>query len=294
MKYLVILLLLTSTLAAQPNPTKGYPPRIADITRILEKDSLNGPLRWERLTMQVALLDGDWVYQPFSQYLNAETDPEKLRIKAYEKEFERIYRNCIQTGDLNFVNERDFYDNRGLYFAKTRQFTAAIKDYKQLLVRSIAETKSDSQQYTFMALDMLFSIYVINDDFIHALQTIDLKLDEERNRLGSRYYSYANSSYAKVKLYGKFNKREDAIAYLKQLSKENFEYYFKNGHDKSINIQGVKQLGYSYVVLLLKYLKEYNSPELKKYNAIYRKLSKRNHFNAKLTDRNLRTIVAKI
>ncbi|MFY7666387.1 hypothetical protein [Flavobacterium sp.] len=294
MKYLYVLLLVSSTLAAQPNPTTGYPQRIADITRMLEKDSLNDPLRWERLTLQVALLDGDWVYQPFSHYLNAETNPEKLRIKTYDKEFERIYLDYIQTSNFNFVKERDFYYQRGLYFMKTRQFTAAIADYKQLLASNISQAAWESQHFTFLALDMLFNIYVIGNDFTQALQTINVKLEEEQKRLGSRYYSYANSSYAKVKLFDKFDKREDLITYLKQLSKENFEYYFEKHQDKNTNLKGVKQLGYSHVVLLIRYLKKYESPELKKYNAIYRKLSKRNRMKENLTDNDLKTIVAKM
>ncbi|WP_133063450.1 hypothetical protein [Flavobacterium aurantiibacter] len=294
MKYLYVLLLVSSILAAQPNPTTGYPQRIADITRILEKDSLNDALRLERLTLQVALLDGDWVYQPFSQYLNAETNPEKLRIKAYEKEFERIYRNYIQTGNFNFVKERNFYHQRGLYFMKTRQFTVAIADYKQLLASNISRAEWESQHFTFLALDMLFNIYVIGNDFTQALQTINIKLEEEQKRLGSRYYSYANSSYAKVELFDKFDKREELIAYLKQLSKENFEYYFDKHQDKNTSLKGVKQLGYSYVVLLIRYLKKYESPELKKYNAIYRKLSKRNRMKENLTDNDLKTIIAKM
>lgn len=294
MKYLVYFILITSTLIAQPNPMNGYPERISEITKMLEKDALNYELIWERLQLQVSLLDGAWIYNPFYTYPALEQNTEKLRVKEYESDFDKIYTNIIRPNNFVFVEEKKFYSCRGLYYSKTRQFDHALDDFKHLLDLSIESKENNSEHYTFHALDMLFNIYVFKNEYKQALKTIDLKLDQEKKTSVKRYFSHANSAYLKVKLLDKYGQKNEIISYLKQLSRAYFAYYFKNISNAEINLNNVKLRGYECLGQLVKYMTEFDHAQKQKYREIHNKLTKNNYLNPDLQLNDLKAIVKKI
>lgn len=294
--YFLPLLFLTSVLNAQPNPQLGYPKRIKDITEILKKDTLNYELIWERLKMEVGLLRGDWLYEPFNNYPDAVQDPEKLRIKEYEDDFTTIYNNVIKPGNYSLIQEGDFYLQRGIYFGKTRQFDYSIEDFTYIKDYNASFIKNfgDDEYLKNFSLDMLFNLHVFKNNYTQALQIINLKLESEKETSAEGYFSYANSSYNKIRLLENYDRKDELIGYLKQSCKEYFEYYFQNISSSTINLKNVKQTGYQYLSQLIEFMQKINDPQKEKYIEINQKLSKFNNLNPDLDPAVLKSIIEEI
>lgn len=301
MKILLFLLFLSYSSAAfsQPNPQEAYPERIKAITEQLKTDSLNYQLIWERLNMKVNLLGG---FPTRDEVFSFQIDSNQIRRKQilydeFNTDFVKIYQHAIRPRKFEIVEEGDFYLSRIWFYFNMLEPDKAIKDAKYLKESaSYSRFSGRGDYYNEWAINSLFNLYVIKKDYAGALNTIDEALKKSKAEDPKLYYCTNGGflTYAdKIQLLEHFGKKDEIIAYLKQICREQFNWYFEKA--KYQNEKEEKQhLGpteyytskddYQYFMgcakdkclehlrLLVNYLKKYGSEELLKYGKIYNEI----------------------
>lgn len=171
-KLFIVWSFCTCVLSAQPNPQDLYPLRIEMLNAQIKEDPDNYLLIWERLQMQVGLLDHlgpmERVYQfdpqaplPEQPYANLEAD------------FNRLYQEVIAPGDFSEIEEGDFYLNRIWYSVNRRQIQKAQADALHLRnSASYSRYGGRGDYYYNWALFSLYCLHVIDRDFPQALKVI--------------------------------------------------------------------------------------------------------------------------
>lgn len=309
----------------QPNPQERYPERIKAITEQLKIDSLNYELIWERLKMKVNLMGS---FPPLEEIFSFQVDSFKIRRRElffdeFNSDFIKIYDNIIQLKYFENVEEGDFYLNRIWFYFNMLEFDRAIEDAIYLRDKaSYSRFWQRGEYYNDWAISSLFNLYALKKDYDKALETINFKLEKQKNESPKLYYSLTQNSYnQKIQLYEHFDKREEIIPYLKQLCRENFLHYFEIAKYKGSNFENTvyvndkehytdkndynyftnrkKDQSFYLLKLLVDYMKKNKDKELPKYEKIYNQLHYRMNenyetINPNISDKELKLIVAEI
>jgi hypothetical protein len=288
MKYLLLLLLFFHLHSlAQPDPRPGYEKRIAEIGRQLKKNPRDYALIWERLDMKVSLLNGDRFYQPFDEYPE-KPDCIKLDCKTFEKEFQQLYKKVIRVKDFSFMEAGDFFLTRMIFYGKTGQLDRAIEDAYHLRdSASYSKYHERDEYYNDWAWQSLFRLYVLKKNYDMALFIINKIIEKEKRSSPEKYYTHEGNYYHKVQLYEYFNKKAELLSYLKNLYRENFEFYFQEAGRKLTfsgtnakreeaehqqYLQNIKQKGFEYLKTLLPYLQKFEASDYTLFENIYLQL----------------------
>jgi tetratricopeptide (TPR) repeat protein len=234
---LAFLLLFSVSAFSQPSPQEGYPDRIKLITEQLKTDSLNYQLIWERLDMQVNLM-GSFPHSSELYSFNADSHKSRKKDPYFEelqKDFTIIYDSVIQLKEFDFVDEGDFYLNRVWFYFNKLEFEKAIEDAKFLRDSATSKFFRRGEYYNDWALFSLFNLYVVTDRYEEALTAVNTMLEKKRIKDPKIYYCGHGSFLTyrdKVELFENFNREDQIIPFLKQLCRENFDWYIKKAEDK--------------------------------------------------------------
>jgi hypothetical protein len=290
----------------QPNPQDMYPERIRAITEQLKTDSLNYELIWERLKMNVNLMGGfgsqDEIFSLKIDSINKAK--RSVHFDEFNTDFNKIYNNIIKVKNYEIVEEGDFYLNRIWFYFNMLQINKAIAD--AIYLRDSASYSRYSERgsyYNKSALYSLFNLYVVNNQYVEALEAIDTLLQKKKTENPEVYFSGHGSflSYRdKIRLYEHFNEKDKIIPFLKENCMEHFNWYFENvNKSKDYNIQTAKEQSFYLLKELVNYMKEYNDKELPKYEKIYNQIRYRMNtnyetINPNICDSKLKSIVSEI
>ncbi|WP_291869569.1 hypothetical protein [Maribacter sp.] len=269
-KCLIILVLsFTSFCWTQSGEDKEfYTQQIDEITEQLKKDPLNYKFIWKKLELQTRVLFWEHHTDLYNNY-PAIGNTEDIEYMPNEGDYYIIFKNVIKKGKFSIADEGDFYISRISFYEKTGQIDKAIEDAYYLKGISHSYYGGRLKYYQDKGLTYLFRLFAIKEDYQKALAVIDFIIAQEKFNAPISYFSRGNSSVFKIKLFKRF-KREDAIVpYLKQLIRENFDYYFDTT-DKKYEI---KRMGFQYLKQLVNYMERFDSEELPKYQKIYDQLS---------------------
>lgn len=261
-------MLLALLCSAQPGEDKEfYSQQIDEITEQLKKDSLNYKLIWRRLELQTKVLFWEHHTDLSNNYPEIK-NIEDIQYMPNEADYHLVFENIIKKGNISFVDKGDFYISRISFYEKTGQIDKAIDDAFRLKDITYSIYGGRLKYYHEWALSSLFRLFAIKEDYQKSLAAIDLIIAEEKFNDPVLYFSYGNSSVFKIKLFERFKKENEIVPYLKQLFRENFDYYFDTT-DKKYEI---KRVGFQYLKQLVDYMDRYDSEELSKYQKIYEQL----------------------
>ena len=309
MKYFILIpfLIISISGLSQPNPQEGYPNRIKGITEQLKTDSLNYNLIWDRLEMKVNLMGGFGnQHEIFSLKVDS-IDKRKRREKYFDEfntDFIKIFDNVIKKQKYDIVEEGDFYFNRIWFYFNMLEIDKAIED--AIYLRDSASYSRYWQRgdyYNNSALYSLYNLYVIDNQFEKALESIDTMLEKKRKNDPKVLYAGGGSLLgfrAKIRLFEHFNKDDMIIPFLKETCLEYFNWYFENVENKeSYYIKSSKENGFDFLKLIINYMSKYKDDEYSKFNEIYlnfRYQVNKNFetINPNLNDEELKTIITEL
>lgn len=303
---LAFVIIAGANASAQPDPTQFYPKRIEEINKKLAESTNNYQLIWERLRMSVTLLYGDQFYFVFYHYPD-HPDCIKNDCSGFEKDFETIYNNVIKAKNFSYVEEGDFYICRMQFYGKTLQVDKAIRD--AIYLRDNASHSKYWQRgdyYNDWAIESLFRLYVMKKDYWRALDAINDVIRKEKATNSDKYYRYENNYSNKIKLFEHFGHSDQIVPYLKELCRENFDFYFREvaknkqfeGHyakydaeSYSYYLKSIKQQGYAYLKEILIYTGKYDTAAVSRYRDIFNRL--RNPVNDYIIDERINDVTLK-
>lgn len=308
LKYFLLVgfIIVAGIAVGQPSPRKGYLKRINEITELLKTDSLNDELIWERLDMQVNLLDSRAMLEnAFTMNVDsinnlAGTDH---AYDAMQRDFERIYHNIILQRKFDRVEEGDFYLNRMLFYVSLQAVDLAINDALYLRRHASYSRYSDrGSYYNDWALYVLFKLYVLKQDYLQSLEAINSMLEKKEKENPAVYFCAAGSflNYVdKIELYAHFHKRNELIAFLVERCRLNFAWYFKTSAQKDYYSNCAKDVGFDLLKQVVRYMQLYNYQDRRKYRRVYHRLASRGpgdeeKINPTLSDRKLQSVLAAI
>lgn len=310
MKNLIILTFILSSFHSfgQPSPQEKYPERIKAITEQLKTDSLNYELIWERLEMKVNLMGGfgmqDEIFYPRKDDSVRRIKIRELYFDEFNTDFNKIYNNIIKPKKYDIVEEGDFYLNRIWFYYNMTEIDKAIEDAIYLRdTASYSRFWERGNYYNNWALYSLFNLYVINNQYKEALETIDVMLEKKKKENPKVYFSGHGSflSYMdKIRLFEHFNQKDKIIPFLKENCTEHFSWYFKNAtKSKDYYIETTKDQSFYFLKQLLDYMRKFNDKELSKYEKIYNQLRYQMNesyetINPNISDSRLKSIVSEI
>jgi hypothetical protein len=305
--FIILIFVLTSTLSfGQPNPQDRYPERIKAITEQLKTDSLNYEIIWERLAMKVNLMGG---FGTQDEIFALKVDPvtknkrRELYFDEFNADFDKIYKKVIKEKRYNIVEENVFYQNRIWFYFNLLEIDKAIQDAKYLrdsVSNSIFRQTGD--YYYNSALYSLFNLYVINNQYKEALETIDTMLEKKKKENEDVYFSGHGSFLSlddKIKLFEHFNDTGKIIPFLKENCIEHFNWYFQNSKKNDYYTQTAKQHSFELLKLTINYMRKYKDKELLRYQNIYEQLigqvnANYQTINPDISDSELKSILSKI
>lgn len=308
MKKLTILIsiLITKLAFGQPSPQERYPERIKAITEQLKTDSLNYELIWERLEMKVNLLGNFGIQDEiFSLKVDSVSKAKKkVYFDEFNTDFNKVYNNVIKVKKYDIVEEGDFYLNRMWFYVSMLEIGKAINDAKYLRdSASYSRFWRRGDYYNNWALYSLFNLYVIDNQYLEALMTIDTMLEKKKRENPKVYFAGGGSflSYRdKIRLFEHFNEKGKIIPFLKENCTEHFNWYFENvTKSKDYYIETAKEQSFHLLKQLVYYMKEYNDTEFAKYEKIYNQLRYQMNenyetINPNISDNKLKSIVSQI
>jgi hypothetical protein len=311
MKIIIILasILISNISFGQPDPRKGYPKRIKEITEQLKTDSLNYGLIWERLEMKVSLLNSNVGSVTQDQIFSLKIDStskktiKKLYFDEFNIDFDKIYNNIIKEKKYNIVEEGDFYLNRIWFYSCLLEIDKAIKDAKYLRnTASYSQYWQRGEYYNDWALISLFNLYVIDKQYENALECIDTMLENRKKENPGVYFSGNGSGLGindKIKLFEHFNQTDKIIPFLKKNCKESFNWYFENSKQNNYETRTAREQSFFLLKQIVEYMKKYDDNELLKYEGIYNELRNGKNeiyetVNPNLDDTKLKSTLSKI
>ncbi len=289
-------LLLSCMGFAQPDPQEAYPERIKWITEELKTDPNNYELIWERLNLQVNLMGG---FPMLRDIFSFEGDPQKLSnnrpdLSQVSADFSLVYDSIIQQKKFDVVEEGDFYLNSIWFHFHQQEYEKAI-DCARYLRDSASYSKyyGRGDYYHKWALFSLFNLYILNDQYHEALNAANAMLNENKKNDPKIYFSVHGSFISHqhvVDLYVHFGKEEEVIPFLKHHCKEHFSWYFEKAKYKDAKkgswplseneyyvskssylyyTGSAKQNSFQLLKLIVQYMKQYNHPDLAKFEGLY-------------------------
>ena len=150
----------------------------------------------------------------------------------------------------------------------------AIEDAQYL--RDSASYSRFSQRgdyYNNWALYSLYNLYIVDNQFKNALNTIDTMLKKKKNNDPKVLFAGGGSFLSfhdKIELFEHFNKDDKIIPFLKETCLEHFNWYFENINNKDdYYVNSSKENGFYFLKIVINYMRKFEDDEYSKFNEIY-------------------------
>lgn len=278
--FTLLLTLMALGLEAQPDPQELYPFRIAALNDEIAADPSNHLLIWERLQLQVSLLDHLGGLDQVYQYDASQPIPEQPYANL-DEDFARLYKEVIAPGDFSKIEEGDFYLNRIWYHFNRREFQKAQDDAGHLRdSASYSRYGGRGDYYYNWALFSLYCLHVIDNDFPQALKVIQAMQAKKPEENPSIYYAGLGTTLLlgpleTLRLYEHFGVEEAILPFLEETLKAHFNWWKNDQRSSTFQRRQTKEQIWYFLKISLDEMLATLDSNLLAYQEVFNQLTKR-------------------
>jgi len=320
-------MLISLYVQAQPlgieDIVRDYPRKIKKINRQLKFMPENNKLIWDRTEMQAGLISSySRLNYPYDPLDSSGLSRKLVYYEECREGFEIIYEKLIKKKNFNIVEEGDYFISRLGFYASMHQFEKSIED--AIYLRDSASYSQYYQRgdyYHKQALHALLQNYKAIGNLELALESVDSLIQIDKTHRPEQFYIAGRNIYEKIALLQHFKKNIEAINYVKEACKNNFDWYFsRNSKIEELPKNGFIKLGpeeiysdrESYVFtlnraksqashffkIMLEVMEEEKHKELQRCQKIYESMhsqyNKRDIIKPELSDEDLKNLLLKL